>query len=357
MVLGYARQLSTYSRQAAKLPGAILTAITNPPYGWGEYVNQVHTWEVESYPVRRGSINIDVECLLHLQPDRTSPLAIILDGFSTPALLYGPLGRTIWEHGFNTMMVSLPGHGHSDLPPSRYRGYVEQADIVYEAITQARQRHKLEGVVYVLGHSHGGGMAQALATVAGDEISRYYLLAGVGGPEWTRVAQSLKNGLVDLKRGRILSDNVAESWWRVSGFISDGYIIIPPPWELAGWRAELIRPFTRGLHGASLRHLYSVLVDTLLDDASQLEDCLAVMGRLEARTIILAGKADGVITHEVIRTQAEAAAKPGQSSAPVFYSQTTHAGFLAPSGRKYVATMVTMADAALAEASSRHLAA
>jgi pimeloyl-ACP methyl ester carboxylesterase len=252
------------------------------------------------------------------------------------------------------MMVSLPGHGHSDLPPVRYRDYIEQARIVYEAIEQARRKHGLTGPIYVLGHSHGGGMAEALALVAGDEISRYYILAGVGGPEWTRVAGVLKRGLNDLRHGRILTDDVAQSWQRLSGFVSDGYIIVPPPWELAGWRAELIRPFTRGLHGESLTNLYSVMVDTLLDDAAQLEDCLASMGRLAAPTVILAGKADGVITREVIRSQAVAAAKSGQISAPVFHSSTTHAGFLASRGRNYVADMVTMDDDALTRAVASH---
>lgn len=345
---------AVYFRQAVKLPGNIVAAVQNRPYGWGEYLGQIDSWQTEHYRVRRGQHQLSVECLLHLQTDKSAPLYVNLGGFSTPAMLYGPLGRAVWEHGLNSIMVSLPGHGHTDLPPLRYRSYLENAKIVYEAVRQAQRLHGLTGELRVLGHSHGGGMAQAMATVAGDEISRYYILAGVGGPEWTRLTEVFSRGLDDLKHGRFFTDDVADGWQRLSGFVSDGYVIIPPPWELAGWRAELIRPFTRGLHGESLANLYSVLIDTLLGSAEQLEDCLAVMGTLEAPTIILAGKADGVITHGVIESQAHAAAKAGQTSAPVFRSQTTHAGFLAAAGRTYVADMVAMNDEELTSASTRH---
>lgn len=343
-----------YARQLAKLPQTVAAAIQNRPYGWGEYLEQIDSWQTENYIVRRGAQNLAVECLLHLQPDRNAPLYVNLGGYTTPAMLYGPLGRTVWERGLNSIMVSLPGHGHTDLPPMRYRSYRESARIVYEAIDQARRQYGLTGEMRVLGHSHGGGMAQGLAAEFGDEISRYYILAGVGGPEWTRLVGIFTRGLEDIKHGRLFTDNVADGWQRLSGFVGDGYVIIPPPWELAGWRAELIRPFTRSLHGESLQNLYSVLVDTLLGSAEQLEECLTIISTLEAPTIILAGKADGVITHGVIESQAYAAAKPGQTSAPVFRSQTTHAGFLAAAGRSYVADMVAMSDDTLAEASTRH---
>lgn len=338
------------ARSAKMLP----SAIRNHPYGWGEYQRQVASWQTEIFYVRRSRHEVAVECLMHLQSNRAAPLYVNLGGFTTPAALYGTLGRSVWEHGLNAMMVSLPGHGHSDLPPMHYRSYVENARIVYEAIMQARHKYGLAGEMRVLGHSHGGGMAQALAAVAGNEISRYYILAGVGGPEWTRVASTLAKGLSDAKHGRFFTEDVIDSLQRMSGFVSDGYIIIPPPWELAGWRAELIRPFTRGLHGESAGNLYSVLVDTLLGSAEQLEECLAVMGRLASPTIILAGRADGVITNRVIESQARAAAKPGQVSAPIFRSDTTHAGFLARHGREYVARLVAISDGDLEAALPAH---
>lgn len=345
-----------YGRLAARLPRSLLDAIENRPYGWGEYRDQLATWKPEIYRVRRGQHQLSVECLLHLQDgDPRAPLYVNFGGFSTPAMLYGPLGRAVWQRGLNAIMVSLPGHGHTDLPEMKYRTYRQSALIVYEAIEQVRAEYGLTGELRVLGHSHGGGMAQALAAEVGDAVSRYYILAGVGGPEWTSLTQTFSRALADIKRGQLLTDNVADSWQRLSGFVSDGYVIIPPPWELAGWRAELIRPFTSGLHGESLTNLYSVLVDTLLASAEELEDCLKVMGTLEADTVILAGLADGVIARDVIESQARAAAKPGQVSAPILHSKTTHAGFLAKAGRDYVANIVALTEEGLATKIADHI--
>ncbi len=349
-------RMERYGRLFARLPGSLLDAIENRPYGWGEYRQQLATWKPQIYHVRRGPRLLSVECLLHLQDDAPqAPLYINLGGYSTPAMLYGPLGRAVWQRGLNAIMVSLPGHGHTDLPAIEYRTYRQSAKIVYEAIEQARAEYGLTGELRVLGHSHGGGMAQAMAAEVGDAVSRYYILAGVGGSQWTSLTQTFSRALDDIKHGQLMTDDVADSWQRLSGFVSDGYVIIPPPWELAGWRAELIRPFISGLHSQSVSNLYSVLVDTLLGSAGELEGCLKIMGTLEAVTIILAGKADGVITHKVIESQARAAAKPGQASAPIFNSKTTHAGFLAKTGRDYVASIVSLSDEELATMIPGHI--
>lgn len=348
-------QIQRFVRLGVNAPRNLLQAYRYRPYGWGEHSYQMKLWKSEEFKVWRPSGALSVECLLHLHDDPAAPLYVNLGGLITSAMLYSTLGWSVYQRGLNAMMVSLPGHGFSDLPPMEYRSYRQNARIVYEAVDLARRAYGLTGPMRVLGHSHGGGMAEALAGEYGDDISRYYILAGVGGPEWTRVAGTLKRGLRDLRRGRILSEDVADSWQRVSGFISDGYVIIPPPWELAGWQAELIRPFVSSLHGQSATNLYSVLIDTLLDSAEELEGCLDTMGKLEADTIILAGRADGVITHRVIESQAVAAAKPGQPSAPVFRSQTTHAGFLAQAGRNYVADLVAMSDEELARHIPGHM--
>lgn len=343
-----------FLKLAARAPKTLVVAINNRPYGWGEYRDQIENWEPKLYYVRRGATNLAVECLLHLHTKRTAPMYVNFGGFTTPATLYGTLGRAVWERGLNAVMISLPGHGHTDLPPLQYRDYRQSAKIMYEAICQIRQEYGLTGPIRVLGHSHGAGVVQGLAAEVGDEISRNYLLAGVGGPEWTRLAKLFEQSLKNLRRGKLFTHDIADGWQRLSGFVSDGYIIIPPPWELAEWQAEMIRPFTRGMHGKSLQNLYSVLVDTLLGSAEQLDECLKIMGTLEAETIILAGRADGVITHEVIESQARTAAKLGRASAPVFRSYTTHAGFLAPAGREYVANIVSMSDHDLAQITPAH---
>lgn len=326
----------------------VIKAITHPPYGWGEHRDFTAHTQHDIATVNFDKDEIGVE-YYHFPTSSTAPTVFVFNGFTANASVYGPLGQAIWRRGHNVVLISLPGHGQTDLPTDHPLTYADTARLMVSAMEQIVGRYDLRGPICLLGHSHGGGVAEAIASQLGDSIDRLILLAAVGGSAWSQLAEHMRQNLDDARNCKISPARALVDLQTPIMLLGEGFLLIPPPWQLAGWLRELALPFVSGFAGERrVVQLWSVAIDTILGDAESLEDDLARIAQLGLPTACLAGGLDGVINRRVIGTQARAC------QAGVFRYTSTHASFLAPEARRRIAEFVTLSDDDFSQAIAGH---
>lgn len=328
--------------------GTIAQAITHPPYGWGEHRDfTAHAEHATVQVVDAGQL-VDVE-YYHFLIDSVAPTVFVFNGFTANASVYGPLGQAIWQRGYNVVLISLPGHGQTGLPTDHALSYADTARLMVSAMEQIVDRYELRGPICLLGHSHGGGVAEAISAQLGDSIDRLILLAAVGGSAWSLLVDRMRQGLEAMRTCQMSPTRAVADLQIPAMLLGEGFLLIPPPWQLAGWLRELALPFVSGFAGERrIIELWSVAIDTILGDAESLEDDLAQIARSGTPTACLAGGLDGVINRRVIGTQARAC------QAGVFRYTSTHASFLAPEARRRIAEFVTLSDDDFQHAVANH---
>lgn len=338
----------TLIRRVGDAAGTIVSAVTHPPYGWGTHRDfEVHA-DHDSVIVTFEDQPCRVE-YYHFPAGVHAPTVFIFNGFTANASVYGPLGKAIWHHEHNVVIISLPGHGQTDLPTHRPINYADTAEIMIAAMEAIRSETGMLGPIYLLGHSHGGGVVQAISARLGNEVNRAILLAAVGGPEWSRMMAKMVEALQQIRECHIDLGQITSQGQLLVMLLGEGFLMVPPPWQLGGWIEELALPFISGFRGIRRPGLlWSVAIDTILEDAHSLEGYLESMRRAGVPTACVAGDLDGVINRRVIRTQAELA------GAGVFNHLSTHASFLAPEARTHLARMVTLPDDEFKLAVARH---
>ncbi len=318
--------------------GTIVQAITHPPYGWGEYRDFTAHAEHTTIQVVDTSQLVSVE-YYHFPTDSAAPTVFVFNGFTANASVYGPLGQAIWQRGYNVVLISLPGHGQTGLPTDRALSYADTARLMVSAMEQIADHYELRGPICLLGHSHGGGVAEAISAQLGDSIDRLILLAAVGGSAWSQIVEQMRQNIDDARHCKITPARALADLQTPIMLLGEGFLLIPPPWQLAGWLRELALPFVSGFAGERrIIELWSVAIDTILGDAQSLESDLTQIARFGTPTACLAGGLDGVINRRVIGTQARAC------QAGVFRYTSTHASFLAPEARRRIAEFVTLSD-------------
>ena len=339
----------TLMRRVGASAGTIVDALTHPPYGWGEHRDFESHADHGSVAVTFEDQPVVVE-YYHFPAGPHAPTVFICNGFTANAGVYGPLGKAVWHHEHNVVLLSLPGHGGTTLPMHRPLGYADTAEIMISAIEAIRHETGMVGEIILAGHSHGGGVAMAIAVRLGQQANRLILLASVGGPEWSRITTHMQQSLDGIRACHPNLGQVSRDLQVLAMLFGEGLLMVPPPWDAVNAGKELILPFARGFRGwRRPLELWSVAIDTIVGDAYSLESDLAQVKRLGIPTACVAGKLDGVINRKVIRQQAKLA------GAGEFHYTTTHASFLAPEARRRIAELITLPDDSFKLAVEKHL--
>ena len=220
------------------------------------------------------SVFVEVEGLrLHVEQAGAGPPLLLLHGWAGSTRAFAPLLPALTP-SFAVCAVDFPGCGSSSLPAAPW-GVCEYVRCVRELM-----RRLGIGQAHVLGHSHGGRVAIALASESPELVDHLVLVdsAGIRAPRTLRLRS---RGLVARSARRLLSHPLAGqtgrralarvySWLGMSDYASAGPL-----------RATLVRIVNEDLSGL----LPQISAPTLVVWGAQDRETPLWMGRQMARTI------------------------------------------------------------------------
>lgn len=110
----------------------------------------------------------------------TGPDLLMLHGIPTNALLWRHVQRYLSDK-YQSYALDMIGYGESDMPLNNFKhSLVNQAEMVKQIIEGLH----LKGNVALVGHDHGGGVAQIVASKYPEYISRLVLIDPVCFDQW-----------------------------------------------------------------------------------------------------------------------------------------------------------------------------
>ncbi len=120
-------------------------------------------------------------CRLGPEPGEGSrrPRLLLLHGNPASMQDFRPLAAALRED-FELMALDLPGFGRSDAV--RTEPHESVLDAYARHVAAAARELGLEEPYYVLGHSHGAGVAQAMAARFADRVAGVICLGSIGTP-------------------------------------------------------------------------------------------------------------------------------------------------------------------------------
>lgn len=120
------------------------------------------------------------------------PALLMVHGIPTNARLWRNV-QAFLEGQYKTFAMDMLGYGKSDMPLDDFRHTLtNQAEVIREVIVQLG----LKGEVILVGHDHGGGACQILASKYCDHIARLVLIDPVVFDEWPVLEVQAFNDLV-----------------------------------------------------------------------------------------------------------------------------------------------------------------
>jgi 2-hydroxymuconate-semialdehyde hydrolase len=120
------------------------------------------------------------------------PALLMVHGIPTNARLWRKV-QDFLESQYRTFAMDMLGYGQSDMPLDEFQHTLSnQAEVIKEVIVGLG----LKGEVILVGHDHGGGACQILASKYGDHISRLVLIDPVAFDEWPVLEVEAFNDLV-----------------------------------------------------------------------------------------------------------------------------------------------------------------
>jgi 2-hydroxymuconate-semialdehyde hydrolase len=126
------------------------------------------------------------------QHGESGPALLMVHGIPTNARLW----RKVQSHlapRYRTYAMDMMGYGQSDMPLDDFNHTLSnQAEVIKEVISGLG----LKGSVVLIGHDHGGGASQIMASRYCDHISRLVLIDPVAFDEWPVLEVEAFNNLV-----------------------------------------------------------------------------------------------------------------------------------------------------------------
>jgi pimeloyl-ACP methyl ester carboxylesterase len=120
------------------------------------------------------------------------PALLMVHGIPTNARLWRKV-QSFLESRYKTFAMDMMGYGQSDMPLDNFQHTLSnQAEVIKEVIVGLG----LEGEVILVGHDHGGGACQILASKYGGHIARLVLIDPVAFDEWPVLEVEAFNDLV-----------------------------------------------------------------------------------------------------------------------------------------------------------------
>ena len=120
------------------------------------------------------------------------PALLMVHGIPTNARLWRKVQGYL-EDRYRTFAMDMMGYGQSDMPLDAFEHSLSnQAEVIKEVIVGLG----LKGDVILVGHDHGGGACQILASKYCDHISRLVLVDPVVFDEWPVLEVEAFNDLV-----------------------------------------------------------------------------------------------------------------------------------------------------------------
>jgi len=120
------------------------------------------------------------------------PALVMVHGIPTNARLWRKVQGYL-ENRYRTFAMDMMGYGQSDMPLDAFEHSLSnQAEVIKEVILGLG----LKGDVILVGHDHGGGACQILASKYCDHISRLVLVDPVVFDEWPVLEVEAFNDLV-----------------------------------------------------------------------------------------------------------------------------------------------------------------
>ena len=120
------------------------------------------------------------------------PALLMVHGIPTNARLWRKV-QGFLESRYKTFAMDMLGYGQSDMPLDNFQHTLSnQAEVIKDVIVKLG----LKGDVILIGHDHGGGACQIVASKYCDHISRLVLIDPVVFDEWPVLEVEAFNGLV-----------------------------------------------------------------------------------------------------------------------------------------------------------------
>jgi len=120
------------------------------------------------------------------------PALLMVHGIPTNARLWRKV-QGFLEGSYRTFAMDMLGYGQSDMPLDDFQHTLtNQAEVIKEVIAGLN----LQGDVILIGHDHGGGACQILASKYVDHISRLVLVDPVAFDEWPVLEVEAFNDLI-----------------------------------------------------------------------------------------------------------------------------------------------------------------
>ncbi len=127
------------------------------------------------------------------QRGESGPALLMVHGIPTNARLWRKVQSCLASR-YRTYAMDMIGYGQSDMPLDDFRHTLgNQAEVIKEVITGLG----LRGDVILVGHDHGGGACQIMASRYCDYISRLVLVDPVVFDEWPVLEVEAFNDLVE----------------------------------------------------------------------------------------------------------------------------------------------------------------
>ena len=143
------------------------------------------------------------------------PLVLCVPGLSSNQRVYDPLGQRLAADGHRVVALDLRGRGHSEVtPPGTYGRAAHARDVLDAATALGAEEFDL------VGHSMGGFVAIAVASVDPGRLRRVVLIDAAGSPEPESLPPIIggidRLGVVvasaDLHLERIRATGTVEPW-------------------------------------------------------------------------------------------------------------------------------------------------
>ena len=121
------------------------------------------------------------------------PALLMVHGIPTNARLWRKV-QGFLEPRYRTFAMDMLGYGQSDMPLDNFQHTLSnQAEVINDVIVKLG----LKGEVILIGHDHGGGACQIVASKYCDHIARLVLVDPVVFDEWPVLEVEVFNDLVN----------------------------------------------------------------------------------------------------------------------------------------------------------------